>query len=332
MKRRNWIAIMLVVLLMLSVAACGAPAGKDTDKTSESFPSGPITFIVPFAPGGANDICARLIAPEVEKILGVPVTVTNTEGAGGWIGYDTLLAADADGLTVSMVSNPGVITNYLNPDAGRTNTYRDFAGIVNFANDYAVVCCNPDEDRFSTFEELYEYSQTNEVLISGTAGASTDGITIAKLNQLEGVQFVHLATNGASESLTNLYGKHCDVAVIDISETLAPVRSGQLKPLAVTSDERVQQNPDIPTILEEVGESVVNFSARGIITKAGVPEEDLKILRDAFTQALETDSLKEKLAEQGIQVEITNWEDFEKYMETTETEMKVLGPKFFGWN
>ena len=327
MKLRGVFSLKAVALAfaMALFLTCGQAVAAD------KYPSGPITFIVAYAPGGANDICARMIAPELEKVLGVPVTVTNITGGSGWIGYDSLMNSAPDGQTIGMISATGLVAGYVDPGTGRTNTYRDFAPVVNFASDYQVICVRPDETRFKTFKELYEYSKKNEVLIAGVAGTGSDGMVVGKLNSLEGANFVHMGTNGASESLTNLYGKHVDACVIDISETTAPAKAGQVKILAVAADKRVPQDPNIPTIKEEVGVSLVNFSARGIMTPAGVPEENMKILRDAFTKVFQNEELKKTLAAQGIVVELMDWQAYEKYLQTLEDEYKVIGPKYFGW-
>ena len=131
-----------------------------------------------------------------------------------------------------------MVANYINPETQRKETYRDFAPLVNFARDYCVICIRPDEDRFTTFTELYEYSKKNEIIIAGTSGAGDDGVLIAQLDSLEGAQFVQLATTGSSESLTNLYGKHCDVSVANVSEVGNPLKAGQLKVIAVAAEER----------------------------------------------------------------------------------------------
>ena len=327
MKLRGMMS--LKALAMAFVMALFLTGG--TALAADKYPSGPITFIVAYAPGGANDICARMIAPELEKVLGVPVTVTNITGGSGWIGYDSLMNSAPDGQTIGMISATGLVAGYVDPGTGRTNTYRDFAPVVTFASDYQVICVRPDETRFKTFKELYEYSKENEVLIAGVAGTGSDGMVVGKLNSLEGANFVHMGTNGASESLTNLYGKHVDACVIDISETTAPAKAGQVKILAVAADKRVPQDPNIPTIKEEVGVSLVNFSARGIMTPAGVPEDTMKILRDAFMKVFQNEELKKTLAAQGIVVELMDWQAYEKYLQTLEDEYKVIGPKYFGW-
>ena len=327
MKLRGVFSLKAVALAfaMALFLTCGQAVAAD------KYPSGPITFIVAYAPGGANDICARMIAPELEKVLGVPVTVTNITGGSGWIGYDSLMNSAPDGQTIGMISATGLVAGYVDPGTGRTNTYRDFAPVVNFASDYQVICVRPDETRFKTFKELYEYSKKNEVLIAGVAGTGSDGMVVGKLNSLEGANFVHMGTNGASESLTNLYGKNVDACVIDISETTAPAKAGQVKILAVAADKRVPQDPNIPTIKEEVGVSLINFSARGIMTPAGVPEDTMKILRDAFMNVFQNEELKKTLAAQGIVVELMDWQAYEKYLQTLEDEYKVIGPKYFGW-
>lgn len=333
----------LVMVMLFSFTGCGAketaePAPANTTTPAEtptaektSFPNGPITWVVPWKPGGANDICARLIGPELEKILGVPVTITNTEGAGGWIGYNTVLSAEADGYTICNVSLPGLVANYINPETQRDNTYKDFAPLLNFARDYVVICVRPDEDRFSTFKELYEFSKENEITVAGTSGAGDDGVLIAQLDSLEDGQFVQLATTGSSESLTNLYGKHADICVANVSEVGNPIKAGQLKVIAVAAEERVTQLPDVPTINEEVNVKIVADSSRGIVTKAGVPEEALKVLREGLTKALESEEVRSKLAEQGIDVQITDWEGYIDIFQAAEDQMKEYGPKYFGW-
>jgi tripartite-type tricarboxylate transporter receptor subunit TctC len=231
-----------------------------------------------------------------------------------------------------MIALPGMISNYVNPEAKRKNTYKDFGLLLNFARDYVVVCTRPDEDRFKTFAELVEYSKKNEIIIAGTSGPGDDGIMIGLLNGLEGSDFVHFATTGTSLSLTNLYGGHVDVSIANVSEIGNPLKDGLLKVIVVASEERVKQFPDIPTVKEEIGISIVMDSSRGIITKAGVPEDALKILRDALTKALENEEVREKLANQGIDVQISNWQEYEVMMQETETLMYELGPKAFGWD
>lgn len=339
---RLTLGLILIFAITISVIGCGGSKPQDaaTDKTpaegaseaGASYPEGPITWVVPWKPGGANDICARIIAPELEKHLGVPVAITNTEGAGGWIGYNMVLSAEADGYTICNVSLPGMVANYINPETKMDKTYRDFAPLVNFARDYCVICIRPDEDRFSTFKELYEYSKKHEITIAGTSGAGDDGVLIAQLDSLEGAQFVQLATTGSSESLTNLYGKHADICVANVSEVVNPLKGGQLKVIAVASEERVPQLPEVPTIYEEISVMVVADSSRGIVTKAGVPEERLNILREALTKSLESEEVRNKLAEQGIDVQIIDWKSCIEIFETTEAQMKEYGPKYFGWD
>ena len=338
---RSTLILVLILVMMFSLIGCGASSTKQepsagttpeaTPEATSSYPEGPITWVVPWKPGGANDICARLIGPELEKQLGVPVTITNTDGAGGWIGYNMVLSAKADGYTICNVSLPGLVANYINPETQRNNTYKDFAPLLNFARDYVVICIRPDENRFSTFKELYEYSKKNEVTVAGTSGAGDDGVLIAQLDSLEGGQFVHLATTGSSESLTNLYGKHTDICVANVSEVGNPIKAGQLKVIAVAAEERVAQLPDVPTIFEEIGVKVVADSSRGIVTKAGVPEDALKKLREGLTKALESEELRAKLAEQGIDVQITDWEGYIDIFQAAEDQMKEYGPKYFGW-
>lgn len=334
MKKRI-IGLALLLAMALSLTACGGGSSTSTpagDETTGKFPEGPITWVVPWKPGGANDICARLIAPELEKVLGVPVNITNTDGGGGWIGYNTVLSAAADGYTVCNVSLPGMISSYVNPEAGRTNTYRDFAPLINFARDYTVICMRPDETRFSTFAELVEYSKTNEVTIAGTAGTGDDAILAGHLGMIEGANFVMMGTGGSSESLTNLYGAHCDVAIANVSEVGNPLKAGQLKVLTISAEERSSQLPDVPTIEEEIGVKIVVDSSRGVLTKAGTPEEALTVLRDALKQVLSSEDLKAKLAEQGIDVQLTEWQAYTDMLQDIEDSMYELGPTVFGWD
>jgi tripartite-type tricarboxylate transporter receptor subunit TctC len=333
--RIAWALALLMSLVgyrSVSFGVLSSYFGTVSAEGAQTYPTGPITWVVPWKPGGANDICARVISPELEKILGVPVVITNTDGAGGWIGYGMVASAAPDGYTICNVSLPGLVNTYLDPAAKRNNTYRDFSMLINFARDFTAICSRPDESRFTNLKEMYEYSKKEELLIAGTAGAGDDAVLAASLSKLDDAKIVLLGTNGSSESLTNLYGSHVDLCIANVSEIAAPLAAGQVKILAVAAPNRVKQIPDVPTIKEAIGVDIVCDASRGIVTTAGVPEETLAVLRDALAKAVQSPNVKEKLASQGIFVEVTDWQGYTKIFQELEDRMRIYGPEFFGWD
>ena len=336
-------------MLMTLLAGCGGAVKSSTPSTPSTastpsttstnppaeakpnFPTKAITLIIPWAPGGASDIGARILAAETEKVLGVPIVCENKPGGGAWIGFNALLQSKKDGYTISACALPTLVGGYLDPAQKRTNTYKDFAPILNYTRDFSAISIHPEDKRFSSFKELVEYAKTKELTIGCGSPNSDDHVLVLKMNKAFGTKFIPLFSQGAADSMTNLLGRHVDAAILNVGETTVPAKNGQVKPMAIAAPDRVTDFlPNSPTIKEQMGLEIVSASSRGVVAAAGIPAENLKILIDAFSKAAKTDSFKSKLAAQGLPVITAAGDDYLKMFQTAESDLKVLAPEL-GW-
>lgn len=344
MKRefKKIFSVLLVACLLLTLpAGCssdssGSPdtankEGAAENKGSESdFPNKPITLITPYAAGGSTDLGARLLASEAEKILGVPVTVVNTPGAGGWIGWSDLMKADKDGYTISHINTPNIFSGYLDPQQNRKNTIDDFAPIMCYVADYGTISINPNETRFTTIEELVEYAKTHEVTTTSTGAFGDDHIAAVKMNKALGTKFIPVHNKGAGESLTAVMGGHVDVMFANVGDTKVPAENGQVKPLAVMAEERSPLMPDVPTVKETFNVDVTSFSARGIAAPAGTDQAAMDVLIDTFKQIGQNEELKKQMNDQGLDYICITGDEYMKMLKKEEADLKELGP-MLGW-
>ena len=183
-------------------AAPAAPAKVD-------FPTHAITYIIPWAPGGASDITARLLAAEAEKTLGVPIVCQNEGGGAAWIGWNDMLKAAPDGYTVAQAALPTLTAGYLNPDEKRTNTAADFAPLVNVARDYCTFCINATDTRFKTIQEFITYAKTHDITVGCGSAYSDDHIFLLKMNEAFGINMVPPFQQGRSRLYEQYFGQTC---------------------------------------------------------------------------------------------------------------------------
>lgn len=330
MKLFKLFSLMLVSILVL--AACSSDtttkSSAEEKKDGNVFPNKPITLIVSFAAGGGTDLGARILAPYLEKELGVPVVIENKPGGGGWIGYSDLIKAKPDGYTIGYLNTPGLITGYLNPSTQRDESLDSVEYIASHVLDAGVLAVKADDDRFNTIEDLIKYAKSNNVTASTNGVASGNHMASLQLNDELGTNFKPVHFDGTAEALTAVLGGHVDVLVAKAGEVLEPVQEGQFKVLAVMMEERITQFPDVPTLKESVGE-VINYSSRGIGAPKDIDTETLKILQGAFEKAINNPEHIAKMEELGLNVDLLVGEDYKNMLleeEKVVSELKgVLG-------
>lgn len=332
------VAVMLLSLLVGCASSntaetpAATPAPTETPAKAESdFPNKPITLITPYSAGGSTDIGARLIAAEAEKVFGVPVTVVNMPGASGWIGWTELLNAEKDGYTIAHMNTPSIMTGYIDPQQKRDNKIEDFAPLFMYVADWGTISVNPNETRFTNLQELIEYAKTNEVTVTTTGVFGDDHIASVKMNDAFGTKFLPVHTKGAGECLTAVMGGHVDVMFGNIGDTKVPAESGQVKTLAIMAPERNNLMPDTPTVKEVTGKEVVSFSGRGIGAPAGIPEDVYNILLEGFKKVSESEDLKTKMKEQGLDYITIMGDDYMKMLKDEEVVLYQIAP-LLGWD
>ncbi|MCX7780105.1 MAG: tripartite tricarboxylate transporter substrate binding protein [Negativicutes bacterium] len=326
---KKMLCVIMVLILAVGLVGCGKGA-KTQEGAKVDFPTKPITLIVSFAAGGGTDLGARLLAPYLEKELGVPVVVENKPGGGGWIGYSELLKAKPDGYTIGYVNTPGLITGYLNPSAKRQQNLDSFTYVANHVLDPGVIAVRADEKRFTTIQELIEYAKKQELTTTTNGVGTGPHMAALDINQKMGTKFKPVHFNGTGEYLAAVLGGHIDVFIARVGESLEPVRDGQLKVLAVTTKERVPQYPNVPTMNETVGE-VLNYSSRGIAAPKGIDPKVLEKLQTAFEKAMKNPEHVQKMEKMGLTVHYLKGDDYKNLLKAEEKVIQNLKP-LLGWN
>jgi tripartite-type tricarboxylate transporter receptor subunit TctC len=279
----------------LTLAAVGS-AHADT------YPSKPIQMIVPQAPGGTNDIVARLVAADLSQRLGQQVVVENRPGAGGNIGTQAAARATADGYTLLMTISS---TQAINPSLYRQIPFdpiKDFEPIAPVATVPNVLVVNPAFPAKSMAELITMAKAKPDFYRYASAGNGTLNHLLGEmLNSMAGIKLEHVPYKGVAPALNDVLGNQVPMAFASLPSVLAHIKAGKVRALGVSSAKRSPFAPDIPAISETVpgysGDLWVGlFAVRG--TPKAVTEKLAKTLQAALADA----PLRDKLAAQGAEV------------------------------
>lgn len=261
----------------------------------------PVHWIVPYATGGSADVLARLVSQYIAARWNVPVLVEARPGGGTVIGNSIVAKAAPDGNTILFISNSFTINAKLRSDLPYDGM-RAFVPVANMVNSPQVVACNVDKP-YRTFKDLIADAKARPGAVSiGTLGpATTQHIAAEMLQRTTGVKMIYTPFTGGAPAVTAALGGHIDVVLANLSEEIAQIQGGRLRPLAVTTRERLEQLKDVPTV-EELGytgyEAVAWF---GVAAPAGTPPDVVNRLSEAIRAAMADAEILKKLEPLGLQ-------------------------------
>ena len=288
----------LAGMAMATALTLAAVGGAHAD----TYPSKPIQMIVPQAPGGTNDIVARLVAADLSQRLGQQVVVENRPGAGGNIGTQAAARATADGYTLLMTISS---TQAINPSLYRQIPFdpiKDFEPIAPVATVPNVLVVNPAFPAKSMAELISMAKAKPDFYRYASAGNGTLNHLLGEmLNSMAGIKLEHVPYKGVAPALNDVLGNQVPMAFASLPSVLAHIKAGKVRALGVSSAKRSPFAPDIPAISETVpgysGDLWVGlFAVRG--TPKAVTEKLAKTLQAALADA----PLRDKLAAQGAEV------------------------------
>ena len=286
------IGLFAIVLVALLPVAGAQQAPRD------SYPNRPIRMLIPFAPGGATDIIARMIEPKMSKALGQPIVVDNRPGAAGNIAVELTAQAQADGYTL-LVGN--ISTNSINPllFAGKTkvNAVKDLAGVTKLVAIPNFILGSPKLPA-GTLKEAIAYAKERPGQLNYQAPlGSYSHLDMLALQAAAGIKMVHLPSRGAGETLPALLRGDIHITESNVASNIGAVRAGQIKAFAVTSEKRLGELPNIPTMAETGFPGVGSLNWNGIFAPARTPKPVLVRLHAVAVAAmkeLEAEGLLEK--------------------------------------
>lgn len=274
----------------LALTGCSNSAGSgssDSDAGAAEavdFPTKNITLVVPWNPGGDGDMSARALASIMEDELGVKIVVENRPGANGSIGWQSVKTAPADGYTITMSSVESATLQFMDYDI----TPEDFVFLGQATRSPGGLTV-PADAPYDTFEEFKEYALANPGMSYSSPGTGSSwDLPTRALAKAIGAEFSGVPFDGSAPSVQAVAAGHVDFAMNTESLINPFVESGDLKWLAVSSEERHESLPDVPTFTE-LGVDLVSSSWVGLKAPAGTPTEVAQILSDALTAAVESD-------------------------------------------
>jgi tripartite-type tricarboxylate transporter receptor subunit TctC len=285
-------------LLKLAAAAAVLPA-LSRPGLALDYPARPVRWVVGFPPGGPNDITARILAEALAQRLHQPFVVENRPGAAGTVATEMVATSQPDGYTVMELATVNAINASLYEKLN-FDFVRDIVVVAGIAQGPAVVLVNPNVPA-KTLPEFIAYAKANPGKINmGSAGSGTPQQAIGEMfKMMAGVDMVHVPYHGSAPELADLIAGHVQIAFEPIQSTVGYIKSGLLRPLAVTTAKRSEAFPELPT----VGEFIPGFEARtwqGLGAPKGLPAETVDFLNSQMAAALADSAIKTKLAELGI--------------------------------
>jgi tripartite-type tricarboxylate transporter receptor subunit TctC len=281
--------------LIVALAYSGIAAAAD------NYPDRPIRAVVPFAPGGAVDIVARMTGQKLGEALGQTVVVDNRAGAGGTVGTDIVAKARPDGYTL-LIGSMGVAVNAVLYPKLPYDTLRDLAPVTMLAEQPNIVVVHPSVPAKS-IRELVTLAKAKPGQItygSGGVGSNSHFATVLFLMKAN-VQMLHVPYKGLGPAVTELVGGQVQMAVSNVSTALPHVKSGKLRLLAVTTKKRFGLFPETPTV-EEAG--VPGYESSGwyaLWAPRATPRAIVAKLNAETTEALSSPVMLEQLRAQGLE-------------------------------
>ena len=299
---------------VIGTAATALAAGPAF--AQEAYPSRPITIINAFPPGGLNDIVTRPLAAAMEPILKQPVVVEAKAGAAGQVGAQFVASAKPDGYT--LLSHNTGISGYAEVDKlfGRPpkTTRAHFIPLARVVADPVLFLVN-DQQPYKTLNEFIAGAKAQpDTLVFSSGGLyGASHLPLAYLEKATGpLRLRHLPTNGGGPAIVAILGNNAQVTTQTVSATLAHVRAGKLRPLAIFSATRSKVLPDVPT-LKELGFDVEYYLWVGIFAPRGTPPEIVTTLHAAIGKAAQSDQFRAALANAGQELAYLDGPDFQTF-------------------
>jgi tripartite-type tricarboxylate transporter receptor subunit TctC len=301
----------MVRALVLALAA----AWLATPALSQTYPSRPIRFIVPFPPGGAFDLLARTTGQKISESVGQPVVVENRAGASGQVGNEVAARAPADGYTIVIVSTPFTIGQA----SGRKIPYdalKDFTPLSLLVLQPNVLLVSPAVAARSVGELVaLAKEQPGKLTYAVGSVGSAPHLAGELLKAMAGIDTVRVFYNGAAPAQRALLAGEVTMLFDSPATWTGQIQSGKIRALGVTTKARSPALPDVPAISETPGlESYFVDSFFGVVAPAGTPKPVADRLSDEFARALKVPEVHERLTKQGFTVVGSSGEEFGAFL------------------
>ena len=288
----------LAIPLLLGILGAGSALVH-----AQTYPSRPIRFIVPFAPGGSTDTLARTLSTKMTEAFGHQVVVDNRAGGNGNIGTDLVAHAAPDGYTILL----GYIANLaIGPSLYKKLPFdpiKDFTPVTQLANAPNILVVHPSVP-VKNFVEFIAYAKANPAKINfaSAAVASPGHLAGEMLNLAAGIHMQHVPYKGSGQAVVDLVGGQVQMMVSGMSSVMPHIKGGKLRPLAVTGAQRSPATPDVPTIAEAGYPGFEASAWYSVMAPAGTPKPVVSRLNGEILRALKMPEVKDRLENVGFEL------------------------------
>lgn len=309
--------------LLLVAAAAGAATATATPGSAQNFPSKPVRWIIPFAPGGNYDVTSRIVGEVMSRKLGQTVLADNRPGAGGVIGLEAAIAAPADGYTVVMASFSVMgIAPYM---AGKPSMVALLAPISLLTTVPTLVVTRADS-RFGDVKSAFAAARAAPGTLSiGHPGNGTiNHVAILRLQASDNVRFNVIPYRGSGPGIADLMAGQIDLYADQLTTSLPHIRAGKLKALLVFSPDRIAQLPNVPSLKDIGSQPFDGGTTAGLLARAETPPAALDVLNVAAVASLNDEEVRRKLVDLGAEVRPTSRAEFAAHLKDMDAVVSEL--------
>jgi tripartite-type tricarboxylate transporter receptor subunit TctC len=281
---------------------------------ADEFPSKPIRLIVPFPPGGPNDIIARVVGQRMSEIVKQPVIIDNRGGQAGVLGTDAVAKAAPDGYTIGIVSASAIV---ISPSMEKIayDPQKDLQPITLVATVPEMLVVAKDVPATNMSELVALAKAQPGKLNFASAGVGGLPHLAGELFKLTAkIDIVHVPYRGAAPAINDLLGQQVQMTFLDLPVILPQIKAGNLKPIALGARERARQAPDVPTTAEVGMPDLLIENWYGMIGPAGLPRAVLDKINRVAVEAMSDPSIKDKLGDQGLTLMPQKPEEFRAFI------------------
>lgn len=302
-----------VVMLAAGLAGAGARAAADA---SASYPNRPVRLIVPYAPGGGADTLARGIGQKLSAALGQAVVIDNRGGGGTIIGSDLAAKAVPDGHTIIIVASTHAVVSSLYKKLPY-DPIRDFAPVIRIASAPNILALHPSVPAGSVKELVaLARSRPGQLVYASSGNGGGSHLAMELLKSMARIDLVHVPYKGSGPALVDLLSGQANLMFGGMIATLAQVRSGRLKAVAVSSAKRSPTIPELPTIAESGYPGYEAATWYGVLAPAGTPAPIVRKLNAEISRILKLPEVRERMTGVGAEPVGSTPEEFAAYIKS----------------
>ncbi len=288
---------------------------------AQDYPVRPIRILVSFAPGGLTDTIARALQPRLQEGFGQPILIENKPGAGGTVAEGLLAKSPADGYTIllsadSVPANPHLIPNL------SYDSFKDLQPVSLLARIPLVLLVN-NAVPATTVKQFVAYARTSDTASYASPGVGTSNhLYFEVFKDTTGIELPHVAYKGGGPAMADLVGGHVQAMLISSTLAVPQVKGGKVRALAVTSEQRLAQLPDVPTFAEAGYPDFKPQQWTGLFVPAGTPPAVVARIRSEFAKALKSPDVLARLQDLNAEPVMNTQAEFAAYLKR---ESETLG-------